>query len=121
MFVRSTDGGLTFSAPMRVNDDVNHQNKWHWFGTLAVAPNGRLDAVWYDMRYVSIHRGREEKSEFQFCYQTPAEYCRHAHDSRLRETRQSGYSQLQIGNRNRALFATSMLHRFPSYEILHDI
>ena len=50
MFVRSTDGGLTFSAPIRVNDDVNHQNKWHWFGTFAVAPNGRLDAVWYDTR-----------------------------------------------------------------------
>ena len=50
MFVRSTDGGLTFSTPMRVNDDVNHQNKWHWFGTFAVAPNGRLDAVWYDTR-----------------------------------------------------------------------
>src|SRR5262249_13257307 len=50
MFVRSTDGGLTFSAPVRVNDDANHQNKWHWFGTFSVAPNGRLDAVWYDTR-----------------------------------------------------------------------
>jgi hypothetical protein len=50
MFVRSTDGGLNFSAPVRVNDDANHQNKWHWFGTFAVAPNGRLDAVWYDTR-----------------------------------------------------------------------
>lgn len=50
MFVRSTDGGSTFSAPVRVNDDANHQSKWHWFGTLAVAPNGRIDAVWYDTR-----------------------------------------------------------------------
>jgi hypothetical protein len=50
MFVRSTDDGLTFSAPVRVNDDANYQNKWHWFGTFAVAPNGRLDAVWYDTR-----------------------------------------------------------------------
>jgi hypothetical protein len=50
MFVRSTDGGLTFSTPVRVNDDVDHQNKWHWFGTFAVAPDGRLDAVWYDTR-----------------------------------------------------------------------
>src|ERR1700675_763947 len=46
MFVRSTDGGLTFSAPKRVNDDPVNPNKWHWFGTFAVAPNGRLDAVW---------------------------------------------------------------------------
>src|SRR5206468_6655131 len=49
MFVRSTDGGLTFSAPHKVNDDTN-TSKWHWFGTFAVAPNGRLDAVWYDTR-----------------------------------------------------------------------
>src|SRR5881227_1133668 len=52
MFVRSTDGGLTFSAPLRVNDD-GVANKWHWFGTFAVAPNGRLDAVWYDSRNAS--------------------------------------------------------------------
>src|SRR5438552_11080051 len=50
MFVRSTDGGLTFSTPVRVNDDANFQAHWHWFGTFAVAPNGRLDAVWYDNR-----------------------------------------------------------------------
>src|SRR5215216_4406788 len=50
MFARSTDGGLTFSPPIRINDDVNHQNRWHYFGTFAVAPNGRLDAVWYDTR-----------------------------------------------------------------------
>jgi hypothetical protein len=49
MFVRSTDGGLTFSAPHRINDD-GLSTKWHWFGTFSVAPNGRLDAVWYDSR-----------------------------------------------------------------------
>jgi hypothetical protein len=50
MFVRSTDGGLTFSAPHRVNDDPVNPSKWHWFGTFSVAPNGRLDSVWYDTR-----------------------------------------------------------------------
>jgi len=50
MFARSTDGGATFSPPVRVNDDANHQNKWHWLGTLSVAPNGRIDSVWYDTR-----------------------------------------------------------------------
>ena len=49
MFARSTDGGASFSAPVRINDDAT-TNKWHWFGTFAVAPNGRLDAVWYDTR-----------------------------------------------------------------------
>src|SRR5438067_10902442 len=50
MFVRSTDGGLTFSAPHKINDDPVNPNKWHWFGTFSVAPSGRLDAVWYDTR-----------------------------------------------------------------------
>ena len=50
MFVRSTDGGQTFSAPRRINDDPVNPNKWHWFGTLSVAPNGRIDSVWYDTR-----------------------------------------------------------------------
>jgi hypothetical protein len=50
MFVRSTDGGLTFSAPVRINDDPINQSKWHWFGTMAVAPHGRIDAVWLDTR-----------------------------------------------------------------------
>src|SRR5213595_2334016 len=50
MFVRSTDGGQTFSAPLKINDDPVNPSKWHWFGTFSVAPNGRLDAVWYDTR-----------------------------------------------------------------------
>src|SRR4029450_2543604 len=50
MFVRGTEGGLTFSAPLKVNDDPVNPSKWHWFGTFSVAPNGRLDAVWYDTR-----------------------------------------------------------------------
>ncbi|MBA3832550.1 MAG: hypothetical protein H0X34_11790 [Chthoniobacterales bacterium] len=50
MFVRSSDGGRTFSTPLRVNDDPINHNKWHWFGTLAVAPNGRIDSVWLDSR-----------------------------------------------------------------------
>jgi Dockerin type I domain len=50
MFVRSTDGGATFSAPVRVNDDPINHSKWHWFGTMSVAPNGRIDSVWLDSR-----------------------------------------------------------------------
>src|SRR6266566_3558944 len=50
MFARSTDGGQTFSAPHRINDDPINHNKWHWFGTLSVAPNGRIDSVWLDTR-----------------------------------------------------------------------
>jgi hypothetical protein len=50
MFARSTDGGRTFSAPRRINDDPINHAKWHWFGALSVAPNGRIDVVWYDSR-----------------------------------------------------------------------
>lgn len=50
MFARSTNGGATWSAPQRLNDDAFPQNAWHWFGTLSVAPNGRLDACWNDTR-----------------------------------------------------------------------
>jgi hypothetical protein len=50
MFARSTDGGVSFSAPHRINDDPVNQNKWHIFGTLSVAPDGRIDVVWLDTR-----------------------------------------------------------------------
>src|SRR5256886_4715785 len=50
MFARSTDGGQTFSAPQRLNDDPVNPNKWHIFGTPSVAPNGRIDVVWLDSR-----------------------------------------------------------------------
>ena len=50
MFVRSTNGGITFSTPRRINDDPVNHAKWHWFGTLSVAPSGRIDVVWYDTR-----------------------------------------------------------------------
>ncbi len=49
-FVRSTNGGQTYSAPHRINDDPINPNKWHWFGSFSVAPHGRLDAVWLDTR-----------------------------------------------------------------------
>ncbi len=50
MFARSTDGGQSFTAARRINDDQVNHNKWHWFGTLSVAPNGRIDTVWLDTR-----------------------------------------------------------------------
>ena len=50
MFARSEDGGQTWSAPLRVNDDALGNNAWQWFGTMSVAPNGRIDAVWNDTR-----------------------------------------------------------------------
>lgn len=51
MFSRSTNGGLTWSTRLRINDDSPTQNACHWFGTLSVAPNGRIDACWNDTRH----------------------------------------------------------------------
>jgi len=48
--IRSVDGGLTWSAPVRINDDASGTNAWQWFGTMSVAPNGRIDVVWLDTR-----------------------------------------------------------------------
>jgi hypothetical protein len=60
---RSTDGGMTWSAPVRVNDDPSIGN-WQWFGALAVAPDGRLDAVWYDSR----NSGQANISQLFYAY-----------------------------------------------------
>lgn len=49
-FVRSNDGGETWSAPIRINDDSLSPTAYQWFPMLGVAPNSRIDAVWYDTR-----------------------------------------------------------------------
>lgn len=49
MFARSADRGETWSAPVRVNDDTT-DGAWQWFGTMSVAPNGRIDVIWLDTR-----------------------------------------------------------------------
>lgn len=49
MFARSTDGGLIFSSPIKINDDAG-TSAYQWFGTMSVAPNGRIDVIWLDTR-----------------------------------------------------------------------
>lgn len=49
MFAKSIDGGATFSAPQRINTDVGTV-AYQWFGTMSVAPNGRIDVAWLDTR-----------------------------------------------------------------------
>lgn len=50
MFTRSTDGGATWAKPIRVNDDGEETGAWQWFGTMSVAPDGRIDVIWNDTR-----------------------------------------------------------------------
>jgi len=48
-FRRSTNGGTTWSAPLKVNDDVTKHDQWQ--PALAITPNGqRLSIGWYDRR-----------------------------------------------------------------------
>ncbi len=64
MFARSVDGGATWSAPIRVNDDP--PGAWQWFETMSVAPNGRIDVVWNDTRT----SGEANLSELHYAYST---------------------------------------------------
>jgi hypothetical protein len=54
MFSRSTDGAMTWSDAVKINDDHN-LTYWNWFGTMSVAPNGRIDVAWLDTRGDSGH------------------------------------------------------------------
>jgi hypothetical protein len=64
MFAKSTNGGQSFSPARRINDDVVDAATWHWFGTLAVAPNGRIDVVWLDTR----NSGNNSDSQLFYSY-----------------------------------------------------
>jgi len=47
-FVRSSDGGLSWTEPMRVNDDRTMNDQF--LPAMAVAPDGTLGIIWYDRR-----------------------------------------------------------------------
>ncbi len=66
MFVRSTDGGLTFSEPRRINTDES--GNWQWLGTMSVAPNGRIDVIWNDTRNRDGSVGNIATSSLYYTY-----------------------------------------------------
>jgi hypothetical protein len=47
---RSTDGGHTWSEPKLLNDDDPSQLHTQLLPSLSIAPNGRVDAAWWDFR-----------------------------------------------------------------------
>jgi len=49
-FARSTDGGVTWSTPLRVNDDALFNHAHQFFPWMDVAPNGNLYIGWFDSR-----------------------------------------------------------------------
>ena len=46
----SADGGASFRPAVRVNDTPARDRHWQYLPKLSVAPNGRLDVVYYDRR-----------------------------------------------------------------------
>jgi N-acetylneuraminic acid mutarotase len=48
-YIRSTDSGMTFSAPFQLNSDTDPL-KAQWEPSLSISPSGTLFAVWYDER-----------------------------------------------------------------------
>jgi hypothetical protein len=47
-YIRSTDSGVTFSAPFKLNSDSTTRPQWQ--PNLSVSPAGTLFATWYDAR-----------------------------------------------------------------------
>lgn len=50
IFQRSTDGGATWSPPLRVNDDPQGNGMRQLTPQVFVAPNSRVDVIWIDTR-----------------------------------------------------------------------
>ena len=67
MFSRSTDGGNTWDYSTRINTDIDtYPFAYQWFGTMSVAPNGRIDAVWLDTRNAPANN--DVMSELYYSY-----------------------------------------------------
>ena len=47
-YIRSSDGGVTFSAPLKLNTDSTTRPQWQ--PNLSVSPSGTFFATWYDAR-----------------------------------------------------------------------
>jgi len=66
-FTRSTNGGQSFSFPKLINDDGSIDD-WQWFGTMGVAPNGRIDIVWLDTRFFGSTLADKTRSRLYYSY-----------------------------------------------------
>lgn len=74
-FMRSTDGGKTWSQPQKVND-VDPKRTWtfcEFCPSMDVAPSGRIDVAWYDWRNdvaFDESMGADATNTFQDVYYT---------------------------------------------------
>ncbi len=54
-FSRTTDGGLTWSKPTRINDDPVGNGIDQWDPGIGVSADGTIGVTWYDRRYDPDH------------------------------------------------------------------
>jgi hypothetical protein len=68
-FMRSSDGGETWSERTRLNDDADDREPGYdqFFPGIDVAPDGRIDVAWYDFRTDALYNpagtGKADRSE----------------------------------------------------------
>lgn len=63
---RSSDGGQTWGKPVKVSESKPPNVGWQWFGTMSVAPNGRIDVVWNDSRNYPQSPGNKVELFYSF-------------------------------------------------------
>jgi hypothetical protein len=54
-FSRTTDGGLTWSSPQRINDDAIGNGIDQWNPGIGISADGTIGVTWYDRRYDPSH------------------------------------------------------------------
>ncbi len=58
-FIRSTNGGVSWTSPKTINDDASPLTHYHWSAVMDVSPNGRIDLAWYDTRNATNNAGSQ--------------------------------------------------------------
>ncbi len=57
-FIRSDDGGATWSPRKQLNDDIDPNRRPNYdqmFPGISIAPNGRIDVAWWDFRTDALY------------------------------------------------------------------